>query len=117
MMHIEEAKLASVLAMIFGALLAMLGAMMIFGLDFSADAFGSAALVWSGIAFMYSGRAIRRNRVFLKRPRWFFAAYLCGIASSAGLYKTILTGDTAGAIGMVPLQAIALYALWQASRQ
>ena len=117
MLHIEEAKLASVLAMIFGALLSLLGALMIFGLSFSADAYGSVGLIWGGIAILLAGKAIRRTRVFLKRPRWFFAASLFGISSSAGLYKTILTDDTAGTIGLIPLQVLALYALWRAIGQ
>jgi hypothetical protein len=117
MLHTEESKLASVLAMIFGALLAMLGALMIFELGFSANAYGSAGLVWGGIAILLAGKAIRRTRVLLIRPRWFFAASLFGISSSAGLYKTILTGDTAGTIGLIPLQSFALYALWRACRQ
>ena len=116
-MHVEEAKLVSILAVIFGVLLASLGALMLFGLDFSADAYGSAALVWGGLAIVLAGKEVRRTHVLLKRPRWFFAACMFGISSSAGLYKTVLTGDSAGAIGLVPMQVIALYALWQACRR
>lgn len=97
--------------MILGAGLALLGALMLAGLDFSADAFGSVALVWGGLAIALAGKNIRRNDVLLERPRWFFAACLFGISSSAGLYKTVMSGDAAGTIGMILLQAIALYAL------
>ena len=116
-MHVEEAKLISILAVIFGVLLASLGALMLFGLDFSADAYGSAALVWGGLAIVLAGKEVRRTHVLLKRPRWFFAACIFGISSSAGLYKTVLTGDSAGTIGLMPMQVIALYALWQACRR
>ena len=116
-MHVEEVRLVSVLAMLFGVLLALFGALMLFGLGFSADAYGSVALVWVGLAIVLAGKEIRRTHVLLNRPRWFFAACLFGIASSAGLYKTILTGDSAGTIGLIPLQAIALYALWRACRR
>ncbi len=116
-MHVEEVKLVSILAVIFGVLLVLLGALMLFGLGFSADAYGSVALVWGGLAIVLAGKEIRRTHVLLKRPRWFFAACLFGISSSAGLYKTILTGDSAGAIGLIPLQVIALYALWRACRR
>lgn len=116
-MHVEEAKVASAIAMIFGALTALLGALMMFESSFAADAYGSAGLIWGGIAILLAGKTIRRTRVFLKRPRWFFAASLFGISSGAGLYKTILTGDTAGTLGLIPLQAFALYALWRACAQ
>lgn len=116
-MHFQEAKLASIVAVMFGVLLALLGALMIIGLDFSPDAAGSAALVWGGLAIALAGKQIRRTRTLLKRPRWFFAACIFGISSSGGLYKTILTDDSAGTIGMIPMQIIALYALWQACRK
>ena len=116
-MDVEQAKLVSILAVISGGLVSLLGILMLFGLDFSTDAYGSVALVWTGLAFSLAGRKIRRTGVLLERPRWFFAACLFGIASSAGLYKTVLTDDLAGAIGMVPLQLIALYALWRSLRQ
>ena len=103
--------------MIFGVLLALLGALILFGLEFSADAYGSVALVWGGLAIALAGMNIRRPDVLLERPRWFYAACLFGISSSAGLYKTVLTGDSAGTFGLIPLQAIALYALWRALRR
>ena len=116
-MFVVEVGLARAIAILFGALLALLGAVMVFGLDFSADAYGSIALVWTGLAIALAGRNIRRSDVLLERPRSFFAACVFGISSSAGLYKTILTGDTVGAIGLIPLQAIALYALWRTFRR
>ncbi len=116
-MYVAEVKLVRVIAIIFGLLLALLGALMLFGLEFSADAYGSVALVWGGLAIALAGRNIRRSDVLLERPRWFYAACLFGISSSAGLYKTVLTGDLTGAIALAPLQAIALYALWQTIRR
>ncbi len=116
-MYVVEVKLARAIATIFGALLALLGALMAFGLDFSADAYGSIALVWGGLAIALAGKNIRRSDVLLERPRWFYAACLFGISSSAGLYKTILTSDSAGTIALIPLQAIALYALWRTFRR
>ena len=113
MLHTEEARLVSVLTMLFGGLLAFIGALMIFELSSDADVSGSVGLTWGGLAMVFAGKAIRKNRVFVKNPRWFLAAFLFGISSSAGLYKTISTNDIAAIVGLIPLQVFALYALWR----
>ena len=95
----------------------LLGAILLYELDFAADAFGSVGLTWGGMAFVVAGRQIRRTHTLLQRPRWFYAACLFGILSSAGLYKTVMTDDSVGAIGMIVLQLIALFALWRACRR
>ncbi len=112
MLHTEEAKLASVLTLLFGGLVAFIGALMIFELSADPDAYGSIGLIWGGLAIMFAGKAIRRNRVYMKMPRLLFAAFLFGLSSSAGLYKVILTSDIAATVGLIPMQIFALYALW-----
>lgn len=112
MLHTEEAKLASVLTMFVGCLLTIMGALMIFELRDDPAAYGSVGLIWGGLAIVFAGMAIRRNRVFVNRPRWFFAAFLFGISSSAGLYKSVSASDVGAIVGLIPMQMIALYALW-----
>jgi ABC-type uncharacterized transport system permease subunit len=113
MLHTEEAKLTSVLAMLFGGLLAFIGALMIFELSPDADVSGSVGLTWGGLAMVFAGKAIRKNRVVVKNPRWFLAAFLFGISSSAGLYRSISMSDIAAVVGLIPMQVFALYALWR----
>lgn len=116
-LHPEEAKLASVLVCFFGVLIILMGGMMWFGLaNYSGvDRSGAATLVWFGLATVIHGAAIRRVRQLMRKPRWTCVAFFLGIVSFAGLYHSIWERDVVAAIGMLPMQLFALFALWHST--
>lgn len=108
-------RLVSVLVMTFGMLLILLGGLMVYELSDVANVNigGSVALMWGGSAIMAAGFAVRRNQRLMLRPRWVHAAFIFGIISSLALPKTVATGDTVGTIGMLLMQAIAIFCIWK----
>ena len=88
-----------------------------FGLadDSAVDRSGAAALVWFGLAAVVHGTAIHRVRRLMRKPRGTYAAFLCGIISFASLHHSIWEGDVVAAIGLLPMQLFALFALWHST--
>lgn len=116
-MHPEEAKLASGLLSFFGVIVALMGAIMWLNLirDSEVDASGAATQVWFGFAVVVHGMSIKKTRKLMPKPRWTYVAFLLGIISMYGLHHSILEDDVVAVLFLIPMQVLALLALWHSS--
>ena len=114
----ENARLAGVLIMVFGALVAALGSVMLIGSAYEnfKDAAGTLTLVWGGVVIMIAGRAIRKNTFVKNKSRWFLAGSLFGVVSIYGVFVGISQSDLVKIALFVVMQGFSIYAIWRGSK-
>ncbi len=114
--HPEEAKLTSVLVMVFGALFVLMGTLMLTtaGYETWKAASSSLAMLWGGIVIIAAGRTIRKTQVLFTKPRWFAFAFFWGVMSVIGLFTGVTQNDGSKIAIFAVLQVSAVYILWRA---
>ena len=115
-LHPEEAKLYGSLIIVFGAVLIFLGVLIVSTADYGSlrAAASPLAMLWAGVVIVASGRTVQTTAVLIRSPALFLVGFLLGVSSLIAMLGAISTGATATTVLAFAAQVVAIFFVWRA---